>query len=352
MAGPGFMMKKFNPPKEFEGAWLKLHSTCRVVRAWVQITMPLLGPYSSLSMELLALPCVRPALQLRVTFFSDSYFDIASSYGQIPVIIGGDFQIKRCHMNRYKPLLQPLIDYDSDGNPCRPQTFRSSKDDVDAGLAVRWLHPELHGALCLGLHCNHGLSEQAPPPRAGDFQVGKVLRLEEKTSGNQRLLQRPAPDDPIPYVHTSRMPSGCGQTNMHPLTMGSSLLLDTFNNMAVDTLGGGHWPHGRPEVFTLRFKKSRFSKDSFSGATKDLRWLQKSLAMANEAIHRQNRPSTTSANARTTANSLYKFSQRIHAAPTAYASLRDSWQLGLVHDNFVIISDPCQYQACRGAQCD
>ena len=84
------LLKPFTPPKEVEDAWRKLHSTCRVAGAWVQATPSIRVLMFSFYGVTRASICATSASL--TSDYLGMLFEVASSFGAVPVIIGGDFQ--------------------------------------------------------------------------------------------------------------------------------------------------------------------------------------------------------------------------------------------------------------------
>ena len=86
---PG-LVKPFVPPPEVKDTWTKLHSTCRITGCWVQATPSTRVLVFSFYGVTRASICATSAAL--TNDYLGMLFTVASAFGQVPIIIGGDFQ--------------------------------------------------------------------------------------------------------------------------------------------------------------------------------------------------------------------------------------------------------------------
>ena len=249
----------------------------------------------------------------------------------------------------------PLIQYDQEGLPHRPPTFRSSTDDASIGsssidgLLINTVALFAMDSIEIVDYQNKcHLQVKATFKWQRLQQTGWVWRVWQRPAAlDLGAMQAPRPDDPLcPHQQnaTSLWVNQYAPCTADSLT--SDQWLQRFNDLAVDTLllGGAKWLHGhKSRGAPPRYKKTTVYNGQLSSgdaATKDLRWIQKTLAMTNEALFRTARQASTPGDIRTTANLLYKLRLRVFSASPSLPNLRSSWMEGLavVRDALTILA--------------
>ena len=352
---PG-LVKPFVPPPEVKDTWTKLHSTCRIAGCWVQATPSTrILVFSFYGVTRASICATSAAL---TNDYLGMLFTVASAFGQVPIIIGGDFQ---SDPSTYKSVQEaaatgewhdPLIQYDQEGLPHRPPTFRSSTDDASIGSSS--IDGLLINTVALFSMDSIEIVDYQNKCHLPVKATFKWQRLQQTGWVWQRpaaldlgALQAPSPDDPLcPHQQNA---TSLWVNQYAPCTADSltpDQWLQKFNDLAVDTLllGGAKWLHGdKTRGAPPRYKKIAVYNGQLSSgdaATKDLRWIQKTLAMTNEALFRNARQATTPGDIRTTANLLYKLRNRVFSAGPSLPNLRSSWIEGLsvVRDALTILA--------------
>ena len=354
MLGKPGLVKPFVPPPEVKDTWTKLYSTCRIAGCWVQATPSTRVLVFSFYGVTRASICATSAAL--TNDYLGMLFTVASAFGQVPIIIGGDFQ---SDPSTYKSVQEaaatgewhdPLIQYDQEGLPHRPPTFRSSTDDASIGSSS--IDGLLVNTVALFAMDSIEIVDYQNKCHLPVKATFKWLRLQQTVwqrpaALDLGALQAPSPDDPLcPHQQnaTSLWVNQYAPCTADSLT--SDQWLQKFNDLAVDTLllGGAKWLHGdKSRGAPPRYKKITVYNGQLSSgdaATKDLRWIQKTLAMTNEALFRNARQATTPGDIRTTANLLYKLRHRVFSAGPSLPNLRSSWMEGLavVRDALTILA--------------
>ena len=132
MGKTGFL-RPFEPPPTFQN----LHAACRVEGAWIQINASARALVFSFYGVTRSSMC---AVSARTTNdYLEMLFEIAASFGPVPIIIGGDFQSDPISFKAVQEAVStgdwhdPLVGYDEEGLPSRPTTFHTSREQLDIG---------------------------------------------------------------------------------------------------------------------------------------------------------------------------------------------------------------------------
>ena len=245
---PG-LVKPFVSPPEVKDTWT------RIAGCWVQATPSTRILVFSFYGVTRASVCATSAAL--TNDYLGMLFTVASVFGQVPIIIGGDFQ---SDPSTYKSVQEaaatgewhdPLIQYDQEGLPHRPPTFRSSTDDASIGSS------SIDGFLIntVALFSMDSIEivdyqNKCHLPVKATFRWQRLQQTgwvwQRPAAMDLGALQAPSSDDPLcPHQQnaTSLWVNQYAPCTADTLT--SDQWLQKFNDLAVDTLllGGAKWLH-------------------------------------------------------------------------------------------------------------
>ena len=195
--GPQPVLQPFNAVNDVTGKWSNIACTTRVTGAWIQV----LPKLKILAFSFYGHTCHtdrEEEIHEMNNQILSTLFEISAQYGDIPIVIGGDFQ-KRPesyeafqHAKQSHNWIDPLAKFDEQGNVTRPYTFsRTSNFDnpVDgvSSIDALLLNPCAAAAALDSIEVLTGDARQHAPIRAS-FTWPRVYQ-------KGHVLIRPAPFD-------------------------------------------------------------------------------------------------------------------------------------------------------------
>ena len=320
----------FEEKTDLSGYWNQLRASARVTATWHQVS-------PSVKILVFNFYGIANAASERAKFcrnneLLNSIFTVAAQFGDIPILLGGDFQMEPGMYPAVQVALDhcgwadPLLRTDEQGDVVRPNTFfqhsaavdGEGESSIDGILMSRTALTALINIQVLDHRDRQHRPVHATFAWDRVLQVGSIMQMPAKM--NLERVQHHNPDDPGCSVNGLGEQLWRGYTSDFTAADTADAKWDVFNQFAIQLLllngarwGAGPCVRGKPPKFQ-RVRACAPQEASGNLASPRLHLLRASLRSLRELEYRFTRAVTGTGDDRTFRNTQHRLLRRLKVA--------------------------------------